>query len=34
MEYANMQNYNLKLVTLIGEAYAPSRAEKILKKFR
>ena len=34
LEYANMQNYNLQLVTLIGEAYAPSRAEKILKKFR
>ena len=29
-----MQNYNLQLVTLIGEAYAPARAEKILKKFR
>jgi hypothetical protein len=29
-----IQHYNLQLVQLIGEAYAPKRAEKILKKFR
>ena len=27
-------SFNLSLINLIGDAYAPKRAEKILRKFR